>query len=63
MAAITFNTTEADEINLLKIKEIAIKNGLGKTKPELFKLALYIAYNSIINADEDSFKELTSLTK
>ena len=50
-----------DEIALLEIKKIAIKNGLKTTKPELVKLAIQISVDSIKFLDEESFEQVTNL--
>jgi hypothetical protein len=56
--------TQVDIINelaMLKMKEIAIKNGLKTTRPDLINLALEIAFNSFQYLDKESFEQVTNL--
>ena len=56
--------TQVDIINelaMLKMKEIAIKNGLKTTRPDLINLALEIAFNSFQYLDKESFENVTNL--
>jgi hypothetical protein len=56
--------TQVDIINelaMLKMKEIAIKNGLKTTRPDLINLALDIAFNSFQYLDKESFENVTNL--
>jgi len=50
-----------DEVALLEVKKIALKNGLKTTKPELINLAIKIASDSIKFLDSESFENITNL--
>jgi hypothetical protein len=52
-----------DEVALLEVKKIALKNGLKTTKPELINLAIQISVDSIKYLDEKSFEQATNLKK
>ena len=57
-------TTQVDiknELAMLRMKEIAIKNGLKKTRPELINLALEIAFNCFQYLNKESFEQVTNL--
>ena len=56
--------TQVDIINelaMLRMKEIAIKNGLKTTRPDLINLALEIAFNTFEHLDKESFENVTNL--
>jgi len=56
--------TQVDIINelaMLKMKEIALKNGLKTTRPDLINLALEIAFNTFNYLDKESFENVTNL--
>ena len=52
-----------DEIALIKVEEVAIKNGLKKSKPDLINLAIQIASETIKFLDDESFENVTTLKK
>jgi len=52
-----------DELQLLRIKEVAIKNDLKTTKTELILLALKIASDCSLWLDSESFEQVTNLKK
>lgn len=57
------NISDAGEINLNKIREVAMKNGLKKSKADLIELSIQIATNTIEMLDDDSFQQVNNLKK
>ena len=57
------NISDEGEINLNKIREVAMKNGLKKSKPDLIELSIKIASNCIEMLDEESFQQVNNLKK
>jgi hypothetical protein len=60
---INMNISDDGEINLNKIREVAMKNGLKKSKPELIELSIRIASNTIEMLDDESFQQVNNLKK
>ena len=60
---INMNISDEGEINLNKIREVAMKNGLNKIKPDLIELSIKIASNCIEMLDDDSFQQVNNLKK
>jgi len=50
-----------DEIAILDLKKIAIKNGLKTSKPDLINLSIKIAFNCFQYLDKESFEQVTNL--
>ena len=57
------NISDEGEINLNKIREVAMKNGLKKSKSELIELSIRIASNTIEMLDDESFRQVNNLKK
>lgn len=60
---INMNISDEGEINLNKIREVAMKNGLKKSKAELIELSIQIATNTIEMLDDESFQQVNNLKK
>ena len=60
---INMNISYEGEINLNKIREVAMKNGLKKSKPDLIELSIKIASNTIEMLDDESFQQVNNLKK
>ena len=50
-----------DEIAILDLKKIAIKNGIKHSKPDLINLAINISSNCLKYLDKESFENVTNL--
>jgi hypothetical protein len=50
-----------DEIAILDLKKIAIKNGLKHSKPDLINLAIKIYKDCFQYLDKESFEQVTNL--
>lgn len=57
------NIIDLDDLQLAKIKQLAIKNDLPKNKQDLVNLALKVAINSIDLLDDESFEQINNLVK
>ena len=57
------NISDQGEINLNKIREVAMKNGLKKSKANLIELSIQIASNTIEMLDDESFQQVNNLKK
>ena len=57
------NISDDGEINLNKIREVAMKNGLKKSKADLIELSIQIASNTIEMLDDESFQQVNNLKK
>jgi hypothetical protein len=60
---INMNISDEGEINLNKIREVAMKNGLKKSKADLIELSIQIASNTIEMLDDESFQQVNNLKK
>jgi len=60
---INMNISDDGEINLNKIREVAMKNGLKKSKADLIELSIQIASNTIEMLDDESFQQVNNLKK
>lgn len=60
---INMNISDDGEINLNKIREVAMKNGLKKSKADLIELSIRIASNTIEMLDDESFQQVNNLKK
>ena len=60
---INMNISDEGEINLNKIREVAMKNGLKKSKADLIELSIQIATNTIEMLDDESFQQVNNLKK
>ena len=54
---------EVNELHINKVREIALKNNKGTTKPELVELAIEIANNVILWLDSEGFENVTGLKR
>jgi hypothetical protein len=52
-----------DEILILDIKKVAIKNGLKTTIPDLVELAVIIASNSCKHMEDEEFLNINDFKK
>ena len=57
------NISDEGEIKLNKIREVAMKNGLKKSKADLIELSIQIASNTIEMLDDESFQQVNNLKK
>lgn len=57
------NISDDGEIKLNKIREVAMKNGLKKSKADLIELSIQIATNTIEMLDDESFQQINNLKK
>jgi hypothetical protein len=60
---INMNISDDGEINLNKIREVAMINGLKKSKADLIELSIKIASNTIEFLDDESFQQVNNLKK
>ena len=57
------NISDDGEINLNRIRYVAMKNGLNNSKPDLIELSIKIASNCIEMLDDESFQQVNNLKK
>jgi len=57
------NLTEQSEDKLKTLKKIAAINNLNDTKEDLINLSINMAFNVVINSDEETLLSLTNLKK
>ena len=57
------NISNDGEIALNKIREVAMINGMKKSKPDVIELAIKIASNCIEMLDDESFQQVNNLKK
>lgn len=55
--------TNVNDLQLMGVQMVAIKNGKSKTKIDSVNLAIDIASSAIKHLDDDTFEQITGLKK